>query len=1075
MTESMPFIWSQLLTNRPADVSDQLLADIRSTLESCHASGAITGLYDNRLTITSASRFFLQMLDCGYDELLATTEGSFINLIAPEDRGVFLAGDFKDSRTVHELKLLSPRDGVVCVQYTKSTSVDALGRAVWVIAVTANPDRQSLTLINNTQHSGLWYFDCDREGRISRVVWDESFRRLLGYEQATDFPDKLESWSSCVLESEREKSMKALLGSLADRSGKTHYDLTNRLRRRDGSVRWYRSQSDIIRRPDGTASRVVGIIKDITEEHERLVEQRRADAFHRAYTRLNLCEYFVHLEDGTFASLKTEETPLSPCNAHDCWSELILCYATQFVAAEDRAAVLNLLDPEAIRRRFAAGETEFDADCRIELDGQTRWIRNVVMRTESVSGDLSALVFMRDITAQKTQEEAHRQLKVRNSAMERLIEGVVKLVNRFAVCDLEKNTYEFRSFAGDIPYPPVGRYDDHIRRMAELFNPLAAPGTIDELLAPEHLQEKIAASPDGIWRFEYCTKDETIFKSLTVVPVEQHDGRLAKVLFISQEITEEKLRQRDARRALEDACNAARAASEAKTTFLANMSHDIRTPMNAIVGLTAIAGAHVTDAERVKSCLSQITLSSRHLLGLINEVLDMSRIESGRISLNEEDFSLPDLVDNLLLLVKGDMAQHRHQFEVHISRLQHEKVQGDSLRIQQIFTNLVGNAIKYTPDGGRIIFSIEEKPTHHRNVGCYEFSVEDNGMGMTPEFLQKIFLPFTRADETRTSRIPGTGLGMAITKTLVDMMNGTIRVESEPGKGSRFTVTIFLKLQPDTAPSVEKLADLPVLVVDDDRQICTSTAELLTEIGLRSEWADSGEEAVQRVAQRHAEANDFFAVIVDWKMPGMGGLETVREIRRIVGRHVTVLIMSAYEFGDIADEAREAGVDGFISKPLFKSKLVSTLSSFASPGEGVPPATTVDTARINCRGKTILLVEDNEINREVACEILTMTGAAVECAENGREAIEKVSSRPDGYYALVFMDIQMPEMNGYEATAAIRSLKTPYARTIPIVAMTANAFAEDVVLARNAGMNEHIAKPIDLGQLNAVLKRWITG
>ncbi len=1073
MPATQPFIWSQLFTRRPDDVTDQLLTDIRSTLESCHASGVITGLYDNRLTITGASRFLLKLLGCDFEALLTSTDGSFLNLIAPEDRSAFIASDFSDCDTIRELQLLSPRDGKLFMQYTKATSKDAQGRAVWVIAVAASPDRQSLTLINNTLHSGLWFFDCDREGRISRVVWDESFRRLLGYESAVDFPDRLESWSESVIESERETAVRTLQNSLSDRTGRTHYDITNRLRRRDGTVRWYRSQSDIIRRPDGTASRVVGVIKDITEEHERLVEQRRAEAFHRAYTRLNLCEYFVHLEDGTFASLKTEETPLSPCGAHDTWSKLILCYATQFVVAEDRASVLSLLDPETIRHRFAAGETEFEADARIELDGRTLWIRNVVMRTESVSSDLAALVFMRDITAQKTQEETHRELKARNSAMERLIEGVVKLVNRFAVCDLENNTYEFRSFAGDIPYPSVGRYDAHILRMAELFKPLAAPGTIAELLAPDHLQEKIAVSPDGVWRFEYCTKDETIFKSMTIVPVDYRDGRLSQVLFISQDITEEKLRQRDSRRALEDACNAARAASEAKTTFLANMSHDIRTPMNAIVGLTAIAGAHVTDAERVKSCLSQITLSSRHLLGLINEVLDMSRIESGRISLNDEDFSLPDLVDNLLLLVKSDMAQHRHQFEVHLNKLQHEKVQGDSLRIQQIFTNLVGNAVKYTPDGGRITFAIEEKPTNHRNVGCYEFTVEDNGMGMTPEFLQKIFLPFTRADETRTSRIPGTGLGMAITKTLVDMMNGTIHVESTPGKGSRFKVTIFLKLQPEETPSVDALADLPVLVVDDDREICTATADILNEIGLLGEWADSGEAAVQCVARRHETHNDFFAIIVDWKMPGMDGLATVRAIRQIVGRHITVLIMSAYEFGDIADEAREAGVDGFISKPLFKSKLVSTLASFVTPGESAPAATPADTARINCSGKTILLVEDNEINREVATEILTMSGAVVECAENGREAIEKLSSRPDGYYALIFMDIQMPEMNGYEATAAIRSLPLPYARTIPIVAMTANAFAEDVVLSRNAGMNEHIAKPIDLAQLNVVLRRWL--
>ena len=539
------------------------------------------------------------------------------------------------------------------------------------------------------------------------------------------------------------------------------------------------------------------------------------------------------------------------------------------------------------------------------------------------------------------------------------------------------------------------------------------------------------------------------------------------------DVSQEKKAEIESHKALKDAYRAAENASRAKTEFLSNMSHDIRTPMNAIVGLTAIAGANIESQDRVVECLGKITKSSRHLLGLINEVLDMARIESGRMSLAEEDFSLPELVDNLLTLTKPAIDEHKHQLEVKVEHIEHEAVCGDSLRIQQIFVNLMSNAVKYTPDGGNITLTIKEKPNGFSELGCYEFSIEDNGIGMTPEFQKIMFEPFSRADDHRTTKVQGTGLGMAIARNIVNLMNGDIQVESAPNKGTKITVTVYLKLQENEKEQEKELLDLPVLVVDDDKTCCESTVATLQEIGIAGEWVLTGKEAVERCAARRKTGRDYFAVILDWKMPEMDGIATARKIREQVGEDVTIIILTSFDFSEIEEEARAVGVNAFMAKPLFRSRLTATLRQFTS-GKKEKNARNYleDFAKENYAGKRILLVEDNALNREIATEIIGMTGVTIDSAENGKIAVEKVMEAPEKWYDLIFMDIQMPIMNGYEATAAIRALAGSRGK-VPIIAMTANAFAEDVQLAKNTGMNEHIAKPLDLNKLNDVLKQWL--
>ena len=621
-------------------------------------------------------------------------------------------------------------------------------------------------------------------------------------------------------------------------------------------------------------------------------------------------------------------------------------------------------------------------------------------------------------------------------------------------------------------YEPTGTYHAFVEQVTAKYKTLEPLEAMQAMMSPENIRKNLTAESD-VYKFEYCSLDENTYKIASFIPLEWEGTRLVKALLASMDVSQEKRAEIESHRALKEAYRAAENANRAKTEFLSNMSHDFRTPMNAIVGLTAIAGANIENPDKVIECLGKTTKASRHLLGLINEVLDMARIESGKMSLAEEDFNLPELVDNLITLTKPAIDEHRHNFEVHVDRIEHEAVCGDSLRIQQVFVNLMSNAIKYTPDGGNITFSIKEKPNGFSELGCYEFSIADNGIGMTPEFQKIMFEPFSRADDHRTTKVQGTGLGMAIAQNIVNLMNGSIKVDSAPGKGTTIMVTIYLKLQESEKEQEKELLDLPVLVVDDDKTCCESTVATLKDIGIAGEWVLTGREAVERCYAHHEAGCDYFAVILDWKMPKMDGIETARKIRERVGKDVTIIILTSFEFSEIEEEARAAGVDAFIAKPLFRSRLTATLRQFTSGKKEKNARSLLESfAKTDYTSKRVLLVEDNELNREIAAEILGMTGVAVDIAENGKIAVEKVVAAPEKWYDLIFMDIQMPIMNGYEATAAIRSLPGGRGK-VPIIAMTANAFAEDVQLAKNTGMNEHIAKPLELDKLNDVLKQWL--
>ncbi|MBD5105283.1 MAG: response regulator [Ruminococcaceae bacterium] len=527
-------------------------------------------------------------------------------------------------------------------------------------------------------------------------------------------------------------------------------------------------------------------------------------------------------------------------------------------------------------------------------------------------------------------------------------------------------------------------------------------------------------------------------------------------------------------REMETARQEAMRASKAKSEFLSNMSHDIRTPMNAIVGMTAIAITHIDDTQQVQTCLKKISLSSKHLLGLINDILDMSKIESGKMTLNMDMVSLREVMDNIVNIVQPQVKAKKQNFDVSIHDIQNENVFCDSVRLNQVILNLLSNAIKFTPDEGNIETMLyqETSPKGDEYIRVH-LRVRDNGIGMSPEFREKVFESFVREDNKRVHKTEGSGLGMAITKYIVDAMGGEIEVESEPGKGTEFHVVIDME---KATESEEKmiLPNWKMLVVDDDKMLCQSAVSSLTEIGINADWTLNAENALDMVRENSKNRTPYDIILVDWKLPGMDGIEAARIIRSEMNSNVPIILISAYDWSEIEDKAREAGVTGFIAKPLFKSTLYHGLRPF-SEQNGAAESRTAEEGGHRFDSVKVLLAEDNDLNWEIAYELLTPLGLDIDHAENGKVCVEMFRASPEGYYSVILMDIRMPIMSGLEASEAIRALGRSDAASIPIIAMTADAFSEDRQRCLNAGMNAHIAKPIDVAEVQRMIDKYVNG
>ena len=819
---------------------------------------------------------------------------------------------------------------------------------------------------------------------------------------------------------------------------------------------------------DGSVMGTVGVAIDVTQE--RAYEQEIIQKNHTLETIFNNieCGVMYHSLDGT-----------QVMSANQAALDILGYTSLEEMAADGFDMVSSAVveeDRDGLLEKIKSLKEEGDSvsvEYRVRRkDGEIRYVMgNVKLMREKE--ELRYQRFLLDCTARKLQEEENER---RQAALVQALSIDYRIVCFF---DLENGTGQ-----------PL-RVEEDSRQFLEAFERKLSFQESMEFYIQEYVCEedrdmvRQAVSEDKIeqgllegkqYHVNFRTKGSGVpeYNQMKIVRAGLAEERRSIVLGI-RSVDKEIRSEMEQRGHLKDALMQANRASKAKSVFLSNMSHDIRTPMNAIVGFTSLAMKHIDNRDRMEEYLKKIMTSGNHLLSLINDVLDMSRIESGKIRLEEKACSLPEILHGICNIVQADV--HAKQLELHVDTMdiRNEDIFCDKLRLNQVLLNLLGNAVKYTGAGGAINMRITEKAGAPEGYATYEFSIKDNGVGMSAEFVEHIFEPFEREMNSTVSGIQGTGLGMAITKNIVDMMNGTIEVESELGEGSTFTVsfTFQIREKEKEEQDIPELKICRALVVDDDFNTCDSVSYMLGQIGLRAEWTLSGKEAVLRTKQASMRKDGYLVYIIDWLLPDMNGIEVTRRVRQMMGDDVPVIVLTAYDWSDIEEEAKEAGVTAFCSKPLFMSELRDCLRTVI----GLEEADEVEqvSGTVQFKAGRILLAEDNELNQEIAVEILDSAGFKTEVAENGKIAVEMLEKSSPGYYQLVLMDVQMPVMNGYEAVREIRQLENQKLASVPVIAMTANAFEEDKQEALRNGMDGHIAKPINIeilfNTLNKVLSK----
>ena len=818
---------------------------------------------------------------------------------------------------------------------------------------------------------------------------------------------------------------------------------------------------------DGSVMGTVGVAIDVTQERAYEAEIiRKNRELETLFTTMD-CGVMCHSLDGA-RILSINRAALH-----------ILGYASQDELLADGFDTVapTVLDEDKIRLRAciqALKKVNDSASIEYRVRHKNGDILHVMGNIKVIEehGELFYQRFLLDFTAQKVQEQQKRMDEERRQ-ME-LVQALSVDYNLVCFFDLDTGVgsplrvHNCRyNVLDEIFMNEQLSMEDNLGRYIDRCVYDEDRELLRQSLSRPFLLDELADKQITYCNYRAICGEELCFFQMKAVRAGSWENRRGVVLGF-RNVDDETRKEMEKKMLLEDALAQANRASKAKSIFLSNMSHDIRTPMNAIIGFTALASTHIEQREQVESYLKKIMTSSNHLLSLINDVLDMSRIESGKISLDEKPSSLPDILHGLRNIVQADI--HAKQMELYMDAMDvvNEDIYCDRLRLNQILLNLLGNSIKYTPAGGVVSVRVREKPGAPAGHASYEFRIKDTGIGMSEEFVAHIFEPFERERNSTTSGIQGTGLGMAITKNIVEMMNGTIEVSSRQGVGTEFIVNITFRLcaGQKESPLIPELQNCRALVVDDDFNTCDSVSCMLQQIGLRAEWTLSGKEAVLRTRQSVMRNDNYSVYIIDWLLPDMNGIEVARRIRKETDEQVPIIVLTAYDWSDIEEEARDAGITAFCSKPLFLSELRSCLLSVVNAEEPVEAAE-AEPAPANTGH--ILLVEDNELNQEIAIAILEEAGFTVDTAENGQIAVERLKRSEPDCYQLVLMDVQMPVMNGYDAARLIRQMADPRVAQIPILAMTANAFEEDKQEALRAGMNGHVAKPINIKKLLELL------
>ena len=813
-------------------------------------------------------------------------------------------------------------------------------------------------------------------------------------------------------------------------------------------------------------------IDKIIKEHAELErkEREKEEAYQRELRKHNelisslstiySSIFRVNIDSKKYEILNETKKVQTDYNKLEKYEDAVNFIVSNFVEKDVQAKMFDFLDLSTIRERLKDTNTMV-----IEYKNpQGRWLQGrFIVQNRNENNEVEDVLYAaRDITLEKQkellQQERLEALSKDYSAVFScdLISDSMTMVKMKPTSHFYSNQEYTTSFSKWIEFS----YDNVIIKESakdylEVFN---KNYLINYLKDHEMLLYRHKVKPNKAGHEYY---------EVRIVPYFV-DDKSYKVMWAFRSIDEIIEKERQQQEQLSIALNDAKHANRAKSTFLNSMSHDIRTPMNAIIGFTALAQTHIDNTALVQDYLSKISTSSSHLLSLINDILDMSRIESGKVKLEERPVHIPDVMHDLKTMVQGLVNAKNQNLFIDTIDVEHEDVITDKLRLNQVLINIVGNAIKFTDNGGDITICLKEKPCNIKDYTTYEFSIEDTGVGMSKEFMSHIFDTFAREYSSTVSGIQGSGLGMAITKNIVvDMMGGNIEVESEVGKGSKFTVTLNLKLadEPIKFTPIKELQGARVLVVDDDINTCRNVCKMLRDIKMRPDWTCSGKEAIIRTQDANELKDEYKAFIIDYQMPDMNGIETIRRIRKVMSDEIPIIVLTAYDWGDFEKEAREAGVTAFVSKPLFMSELRSALTVPVSENK-VPK---INKKQYNYNNRHVLLVEDNELNREIASALLKEMGLIVDSVFDGDLAVNKINKEPADKYDVILMDIQMPRMDGYTATREIRTLPNNRKANIPIVAMTANAFEEDRKKSLEVGMNGHIVKPISVEEIAKVL------
>lgn len=814
---------------------------------------------------------------------------------------------------------------------------------------------------------------------------------------------------------------------------------------------------------DESVMGTVGIAIDVTRERE--YEQEVARKTHTLETIFESidCGVLCHSLDGArILSVNDVALKILGCDSKEELLEKGFDMIASSVMDEDKETLQKKI--EELKNEGDSTSVEYRVKHR---DGKILHVMGNVKLLEE-NGELFYQRFLLDCTEQRIREKRNARHQME------LVQALTIDYSRVCFFDLDagignalrNDDYDGSMFgvifSGDIVFK------DSMERYAKEFVCEEDREGFRQSCTQERIRTELRDKKSYCVRYRIVRDGVIEYYEVKIVRVGIWEGHYGVVLGFHS-VDESTRSEMEQKGMLKDALSQANKASQAKSVFLSNMSHDIRTPMNAIVGFTSLAITHIDRQEQVKEYLEKIMTSGNHLLNLINDVLDMSRIESGKIRLEEKPCSLPDIVHGLCNILQADIRAKQLEMYIDTVDVLNEEIYCDKLRLNQVLLNLLSNSVKYTEPGGSISIRITEEAGAD-GFAKYVFNVRDTGIGMSPEFVEHIFEPFEREENSTISGIQGTGLGMAITKNIVDLMGGDIEVKSKQGEGSEFTVSFVFRLHEEEEKEIElpALKNSRALVVDKDRNSCESVAHMLTQLGMRAEWVVSEDEVVECVRDAAADKDAYKVYVIDWMMAKMNGIEIARRIRKETGQDALILILTAYDWVDIEEEAREAGVDAFCSKPLFISEIKQCLHHVLCGNGQVVESHEDKLGKL--KGGRILLAEDVELNQEIAVEILGDAGFTTEVADNGKIAVEMLEKSEPGYYQLILMDIQMPEMNGYEATRVIRGLDNKELASIPILAMSANAFEEDKQEALKSGMNGHIAKPIDIDSMFATLR-----